>query len=283
MRKVLATISCLSLFIGTVPGADNPEDAALRGIRPEAIRAHVKFLADDLLEGRGTGTRGYDLASRYIAAQFEAMGLEPAGVNGTYYQPIRFRSAIVAPEETSLKLVRSGSEETLVWGQDYIALGSPRALASEFSGQVVYVGYGVTAPAFGIDDYKQVNARGKIIAYISDAPAILPLAERTYYSGVRAKMDNAATHGAIGAIRIWDPEGEKRQPFSRVVRGANLPSMSWLGENGFPNNKPDATRLFAILSEAGTKKLFEGPPTAGPLPVSIDGPNDLKAFGSNQP
>jgi hypothetical protein len=94
MSRILAVVCCVGLSAGALGalGTDDAEQVALRAIRPEAIRAHVTFLADDLLEGRGTGTRGYDLAAQYVAAQFQAMGLEPAGVNGTFFQPIRFRT-----------------------------------------------------------------------------------------------------------------------------------------------------------------------------------------------
>src|SRR5581483_2589225 len=100
VRNKVIVFSCLLSVASLALGANSPEDAAVQTIRPEGIRAHVEFLADDLLEGRGTGTRGHELAAKYVAAQFEAMGLKPAGVNGTYFQPIPFRSALIVPEQT---------------------------------------------------------------------------------------------------------------------------------------------------------------------------------------
>lgn len=125
----LLSLACLAVRV---------KDAAIKTIRPEAIRAHVEFLTDDLLEGRGTGTRGYELAAKYVAAQFEAMGLEPAGLNKSYFQPIRFRSMVVVPGETSIKLTRNGIEEALVYGQDYYGVGDPRPadIVSEWPGGV---------------------------------------------------------------------------------------------------------------------------------------------------
>jgi hypothetical protein len=174
----------------------------MQAIRPGAISAHVKFLADDLLEGRGTGTRGYDLAAKYVASQFEALGLQPAGVNGTFFQPIRFRTATVIPDSTSLKVTSGGHEEQLFWGQDYFAFGDPFREATSISGQVAFVGQGIIAPDYRIDDYNGIDVRGKIIAFISGAPNRLPPEERAHYSAERTKLEIASSRGAVGAIRV---------------------------------------------------------------------------------
>jgi hypothetical protein len=251
-------ICCLGLSTGSILGADSPEDKAMRTIRPEAIGAHVNFLADDLLEGRGTGTRGHELAAKYVAAQFVAMGLAPAGAQGTFFQPIRFRSVAVVPQETSLRLASNGNDETLVWGHDYYAAGDPREVVSSLVGQVVYVGHGVIAPDYGIDDYKGIDVRGKIVAYLYGAPASLPPAERAHYGNARTKLDTASTRGAIGAIRLWEAEAEKVSPFARSLLQSGLPTMSWLDQDGIPNGHRNEIRTVAVLSEAGTRKLFGG-------------------------
>src|SRR5262245_24024793 len=148
------------LAIGLALSVQTAEDSGLRAIRPEAIAAHVRFLADDLLEGRGTGTRGYELAAKYVASEFEALGLQPAGAKGTFFQPIRLRSVTVVPESTILTLTSGANSETLVYGQDYTATGDPREATFVISGQVVDVGQGIIAPDFGIDDYKGVDVGG---------------------------------------------------------------------------------------------------------------------------
>ena len=269
--KSVVVLCCLLSLAGLAGGANNPEDVAVQTIRPEGIRAHVEFLADDLLEGRGTGTRGYDLAAKYVAAQFEAMGLEPAGVNGTYFQPIRFRSMVTVPEESSIKLTRNGSEEALVYGQDYIGVGDPTQPISSLKGQVVYVGHGVTAPDFAIDDYKGIEVHGKIVAFLRTPDARLPPSEGAHYADMQTVLDNAAAHGSIGGIQIRDVQTDRVQPFSRVLRNSVMPTMSWLDQNGYPNGRHDAIRNAAILSEAGTEKLFSGsiPDKSLSLPVSI--------------
>ena len=248
----------LILLTGRTPAADNIETAAMLTIRAEAIGAHVKFLADDLLEGRGTGTRGHELASNYVAAQFEAMGLEPAGTNHTFFQPIRFRSVAVVPAKTSLGLVRNGNEDTLTYGLDYYAMGDFSDPASSLSGHVVYAGYGVTAPDFGIDDYAGIDVRGKIVAFLPGAPSRLPSAERAHFGNAGTKRDNASARGAIGVVLLWDAAGEKVTPYSALLRQSSLPAMSWLDHNGVPNRARNGVRPLAVLSESGTRKLFGG-------------------------
>ncbi len=272
MYRALAMICCLGVSIGSISGA-GPEEEGMRAIRREAIAAHVKFLADDLLEGRGTGTRGYDIAAKYVAAQFEALGLDPAGVKGTFFQPIRFRSVTVVPESTSLKLTSNGNEEAFVWGQDYFAAGDPRQVESSVVGQLVFVGQGVVAPDYGLDDYKGIDVRGKVVAYLAGAPGKLPPAERAHFGNARTKLETASSRGAIGAIRVWDAEGEKVSPFSRGLLQSGLPAMAWLDENNFPNGRHSEIRTLAVLSEAGTKKLF-----GSSLPLAGDSTNLSKSI-----
>jgi hypothetical protein len=204
LKKAFALASCFCLsFCDPATGGD--EDDAIIKIRPEALRAHVKFLADDLLEGRGTATRGHDIASKYVGAQFEAMGLEP-GNSGSFLQPIRFRSAEIVPEQTELKLLRGGSAEPLVWGDVFIC--EPDSLHTELAltGRVVFVGYGIVAADLGIDDNQGLDVRGKVVAVLPGAPAKLLSADRDRFSKSE-KEDVANARDAIGGIWL--------QPFAR--------------------------------------------------------------------
>jgi hypothetical protein len=102
------------------PSDQATADGAMKVIRPEAIAAHMRFLSDALLEGRGTGERGHEIAAHYVATQLEAMGLSPAGVNGTWFQPLALRRTELVPEQTSFELVRDGKSQRLVLDEDYI-------------------------------------------------------------------------------------------------------------------------------------------------------------------
>ena len=150
----------------TVHADKDAADEAAAGIRPGAIRADMRFLADDLLEGRGTGTRGHEIAAKFMASEFEAMGLEPAGENGTYFQSVPLRSMRPDEGHTTLSIVRGGKEQTLAFRKDFIAGLDPGRTETSVEAPVVYVGFGVTAPEQGYDDYAGVEAKGKVIAYV---------------------------------------------------------------------------------------------------------------------
>lgn len=119
--------------------AGDPE-AGVSMIRPEAIRADMRFLADDLLEGRRAGTRGHQLAAQFVAAQFESMGLEPAGRNGTFFQDVPLQSAQVDESASSFKWSNSGADTTLKFREDYILYGDPGRGDSSLSAPIVFVG-----------------------------------------------------------------------------------------------------------------------------------------------
>src|SRR5690349_12280994 len=104
MAALLCLVLCQVSAFAQTGASDFPPQELLRQIRPEAIRAHMEFLADDLLEGRGTGTRGFQLAANYVRAQFEEMGLKPGGMNGTYFQNIHFRKIELLRNQSSVTL-----------------------------------------------------------------------------------------------------------------------------------------------------------------------------------
>ena len=136
---------------------------SLRSVRPEAIRAHLEFLADDALEGRGTGSRGYDVAAKYVRAQFAALGLKSGVKDGSYFQPVALRRTEVDPSGSSLVIESGGRKNTLAYNRDYIVLDTHSHTTGSVSAPVVFAGYGVTAPEFHYDDYADIDAKGKIV------------------------------------------------------------------------------------------------------------------------
>jgi peptidase M28-like protein len=263
--------------------SDFPPEELLQQIRPEAIRAHMEFLADDLLEGRGTGTRGFQLAAKYVRAQFEEMGLKPAGVNGTYFQNIHFRKIELLRDQSSLTIRREGAEQRLVLDKDYVMVGDPLRVDTSAEAPVVFAGYGVTAPKFNYDDYAGVDVRGKIVAALYGAPPSFPSAPGAHYSDSPVKISNAAAHGAIGLLIIWGGKVEERTPFSQVVRFYQQPTMRWLDAKGAPNDADPKIRGYARISSSVASAMLEGSgkswkevvatalaskPQAFPLPVT---------------
>jgi hypothetical protein len=262
IESVLAATCAFSLLFGTgiTRAEGDAADAAMQSIRPEAIRADMRFLSDDLLEGRGTGSRGYDIAAKYMAAEFEGMGLEGAGEKGTYFQSVPLRSAHLNEAKTTVTLVRGGKEETLVFRKDFIAGGDPSRADTSVEAPVVYVGAGVTAPEQGYDDYKGIDVKGKIVAVIFGAPPAFESSVHAHYSSSEVKAENAVAHGAVGLIRLDDPALERLYSFQKRVRDLAFPGMWWLDEKGQPNDYYPELKGRASFSMAATKKIFDGSP-----------------------
>ncbi len=236
-----------------------PDEQALAAIRPAAIRAHMQFLADDLLEGRRTGSRGYELAAKYVAARFEALGLQPAG-NGGYFQPVPLLEMTKVDEECSAVLVRTGGERVeLRLGVDFLSphLAEP---ATSVTAPVVFAGFGVTAPEHGHDDYAGLDVRGRIVAVLAGGPAGFPSDQRAFYSDGYTLVRNALAHGAVGILGIFTPEMERVLPWEKMVLGSRLPGYAWVDAAGRPRDLPPELRGAGFLSRSGAEALFAGAP-----------------------
>ena len=175
-------------------------------ISGERIRAHVKFLASDLLEGRGVGTRGGDLASEYIATQFALDGLKPGGDNGTYFQNFAMVGADPQPT-TSLSVTAGGVTLPFRWLDDFVGVTFQQKSTVDFDADTVFVGHGIVAPEYQWDDYQGVDVHGKVVMFFtgeppSRDPKFFKGEALTYYGRWTYKFEEAARHGAIGAIII---------------------------------------------------------------------------------
>jgi hypothetical protein len=242
------------LFVLAAAAGGAPEDSP---IRTEAIRAHMRFLADDLLEGRGTGSRGYDLAAAYVAAQLEAHGIAP-GAGGSYFQKVPMRRGVRVPEGSELTLIRDGREERLTNEKDFLAAVDFVRESSVVKAPVVFVGYGVTAPEQGHDDYAGVDVKGKIILRLSGAPASFPRTLRAHHSSTYVKAQNAVAHGAVGTLDLRTPTDARRGPWERTLRQARLPGFKWVDEKGAPADAFPELLASASLSIEGGQKLLQG-------------------------
>ena len=252
---ILLTASWLSLGQADSPIAPDAK-AAMQELQKEPFRAHMAFLADDLLEGRGTGKRGHEIAARYVAAQFEAMGLKPAGHDGTYFQRVPLREITAEPDKCAVSLTENGSASQLKWGDDFIMRGSEVSPDVSIEAPVVFVGYGVRTPDGKYDDYAGLDVRGKIVALLIGAPPSLPSELRAHLSAVREKSRTAREHGVVGVLVLWTARDDKSLPWSRTVVGAGFPSMRWLGPDGVPNDSFPSIKVGAVLSQSAAERLF---------------------------
>jgi Zn-dependent M28 family amino/carboxypeptidase len=181
---------------------------AMNSISAEKIRATVKYLSDDSLQGRGTGQKGGDEAADWIAAQFKRYGLLPAGDHGTYFQNVGFYGVTTDPKQTQLSFVpKSGEPMALKFADDFVATNLSHLEKSEIDAPLVYVGYGIHAPEYNWDDYKGVDLKGKVLLMLvneppSDDAKFFKGRALTYYGRWTYKYEEAARRGALGVVLI---------------------------------------------------------------------------------
>jgi Zn-dependent M28 family amino/carboxypeptidase len=193
-----------------------------------SLRAHIRYLADDLLEGRGTGTRGGMLAARYIAAQFESLGLEPASPDGSYFQMVKMLGTRTEPA-TKLTFASSSGSIDLSFGEQYVAGTDLEQTELPVDGELVFVGYGISSAEEKWDDYKGYELRGKILLMLvneppptPDEPQLFAARALTYYGRWSYKFEEAARRGAAGVLLVHTSES--------AGYGWNVVRNSWSGE-----------------------------------------------------
>ncbi len=181
--------------------------AQMNEISGERIRAHVKFLGSDLLEGRGVGARGGDLATEYLATQLALAGAKPAGDNGTYFQNFTLMGADPQPSSTLSAVANDGKTIEFRWLDDFVGVTDQQKPDARFDAEAVFVGHGITAPEDHWDDYAGVDVRGKVVVLFtneppSNDPKFFTGPALTYYGRWTYKYEQAARKGAIAAIII---------------------------------------------------------------------------------
>ena len=255
---LLTAVGFLGVASSEAAGRDPAE--AMKRISGPAIRGHMIFLSDDLLEGRGTGTRGYDIAAAYVAAQYAALGLEPAGDSSGYFQTVPFRRTDLIVSGAVGQLIGPQGKQKLIYEDDFIYSKDPVHEATSLEAPLVYVGYGVTAPEFDYDDYAAQDVRGKIVVFWRGAPPRFPHNELAYYSDTDVKLRNAVERGAVGAFSMRTPRASARSPWSRWVANNYTPGLYWVARDGRIAGTFPEIQVNGTLSEAGAAKIFAHAP-----------------------
>jgi Zn-dependent M28 family amino/carboxypeptidase len=208
---------------------------AMQTISPDHIRWHVRYLSHDLLEGRGTGQRGGEIAAEYIATQFAEFGLKPAGDNGTYLQKVTLVGITTLPETQFSLVPKQGGAMHLEALDEYVAYDPSQQERSDVEAEIVYVGYGIEAPEYNWDDYKGVDVRGKVLLMLvneppSDDPKFFKGKALTYYGRWIYKLEEAARKGAVGVILVHRQDMAS-YPWD-VVRNSDSGEKSYLKLEG---------------------------------------------------
>src|SRR5580700_5600968 len=204
MQKSIITVVILLAASGAYVAAQTPHQER---VDPEKIRAHVKFLSSDLLEGRGMGQRGSDIAAEYIATQFALDGLKPAGDQGSYFQEVPMVNITTLPDTTASLVPKNGEPLQLKNLDDFVIHNETQTDVADIDAPIVFVGYGITAPEYKWDDYKGVDLKGKVALLFvneptSDDPKFFKGKALTYYGRWTYKYEETARRGAVATLII---------------------------------------------------------------------------------
>jgi len=223
--RTILTLTVSLLVFGSV--LSQQTNSTPSGINEATLKGHIRFLSDDLLEGRGTGARGGEIAAKYIAAQLEELGAKGAGENGSFFQPVSL-VGVKADPKTTLTISGANGNETLKFADDFVAFTGAQTESVDVDADLVFVGYGINAPEQKWNDYKGGDAdyRGKILVMlVNDPPAttaepnLFGGRALTYYGRWTYKYEEAARRGAVGAILLHTDQSAG-YPWS-VVRTSN--------------------------------------------------------------
>ncbi|QNQ09624.1 M28 family metallopeptidase [Sphingomonas alpina] len=235
--------------INAIVNAVLPDDQA-------AMKAHVMFLASDAMRGREAGSPEFDIAAQYVAAQFYAAGLRPAGQDGGYIQKVPL-TTYKAADKGNFVLSKAGAPpQALVFGEDYTPGANPGRRETAIDAPVVFVGYGIVAPHVKRDDYAGVDVRGKIVAYFGGAPNSLQSEERAHFASPATKAVIAADHGAVGTIILDRPGLARGRSFATQARDWDEARTTWANPDGTGENA--GAPGLGTISAAGAAKLFAG-------------------------
>jgi Zn-dependent M28 family amino/carboxypeptidase len=278
VRVIVAALCCASFV-----SAQHLE------ISTEKLRAHVKYLASDELEGRGVGTRGGQLATNYLAAQLQAEGVAPAGENGSYFQAVPL-VGVQTTNASRLSFTSKAGTTAFKYVTDFVGAPFSQKPVNNFSAPAIFVGHGISAPEYGWDDYKGVDVKGKVLVFFTNEPPstdphFFGGTALTYFGRWTYKFEEATRRGAVAAIIIhttptagygWE-----------VVRGSNsgahwqeklepgqpaLKFAGWVTEKAGEKLTASTGKTLAELLAMANKKSFSPIPLGritGRIPARI--------------
>jgi Zn-dependent M28 family amino/carboxypeptidase len=284
MRKSMAVTAGILLLAGGayLRAQTHKENESL--IDAERIRAHVKFLSSDLLEGRGMGQRGSEIAAEYIATQFALDGLKPAGDRGTYFQEVPMVGITTLPETTLSLAPATGAALPLKNLDDFVTHDETQHEVADIDAPIVFVGFGITAPEYKWNDYKGMDLKGKVALLFvnepaSDDPKFFTGKALTYYGRWVYKFEETARHGALATLII-----HRRDLASygwEVVRNSNGKEKSYLKLDGTPRLQGaswiqlEVAKKLAAMAGTDVDKMFQQAQSRDFQPMEL--PVHLKA------
>jgi Zn-dependent M28 family amino/carboxypeptidase len=248
MPLFLSTLGPWLIWLAAVPPAQLKDIGApgLAAIEPASLSAHIRFLSDDLLEGRDTGTKGLALAARYFATQLQASGVEPAGEKGSWFQSVPLLAVKLDPARCVFRVDTPPPAWTLSSTTEVLITPAPDRPVGAVSGELAFAGYAVQAPAYRYDDLpRDFDLKGKIAVVLSRAPRsdrndFFPNTASAVYGDTNRKAALLAARGATAVVFVATPESLVSYPWEKRVRDAQShEKMYWLeGDSAVVSGSP---------------------------------------------
>ncbi len=269
----------VALLCMTLPHAAQAADRGpWSSVRPAAIRAHVEFLASDLLEGRAAASRGHDIAAAYVASQFRQAGLQAGGDPDTYFQSVPLLEATPVLPGSAAEFVIENHSYHFEYGTHYLPSADFTNASSTLSAPLVFAGFGIDAPELEHDDFSDIEVQGRIAIVFSGAPSNFPHNQRAYYSWSQRKAAALAERGAVGMIVIDSAQDAQRVPWERRVAMSWMPQMRWLDEHGNPQDIFPQLKLRFRFNHEAAAQLFEHGPVGFEQALASAQTGDAQGF-----
>lgn len=269
IRYSVALLCLLALPVAAAEWAEPIEAAAeeasitkaLDSIERGNLEKHLNYLASDELQGRMSGEPGYDAAAKYVAEQLAAVGVEPAGLFGGWFQDVPLLRRQIDVDGAAITVHTDRGDAGLRWKDDFTMGGDQVRDETTVRAEVVYAGFGVHAPELGYSDYDGVDVKGKIVAIFGGAPASFPHNERAYYSSGRTKRDLMVERGAVGYIYMRSRSDQQRRSWDVVTLNAGVTAgMSWKNLQGEVADHHHQLEGSALVNEAVAPDIFASSP-----------------------
>ena len=282
-RQLLFLLALTVLCACKPPAGPGPSDAPAVASAPASaaatrIEADVRTLADDRMEGRDTGTRGYDLAAEYVARRYAEIGLAPAGDDGTFFQHVPLLKAVREREGAAFSIQRGGRTTSLAFLDQFLPGVNYNAPTHTLTAPAVFVGQAVRAPELGQDDFAGVDVRGKIAVLFSGAPKRFDTDRRAYYAHSAQKLQLLSDLGAVGVVIVGTPESEKRGSWKSSAAKWDMPGMRLRNADGTGLDTFPRLRASASVSADAARLLFAGSGQEAEALFKLAGEDKLKAY-----
>jgi hypothetical protein len=232
-----------ALSLGLMPAGGQAQTApAVPVITPEAVKAHVDFLADDLLEGRGAGTRGHEVAARYVATRFEALGLKPGGPGGSWYQRFPLATWSLAGAQVTIGTAAFANRADVLIAASARSGSEPQRMTAD----AVFVGYGLD------EDYAGLDVKGKFVVTLIGAPQGHPEAAQANRGFI------ARDHGAAGILYLFSDAQAKQLGWNAAGSALTRERVTWLGPDGAPDGVDPGLPIGGFVKGTAAAALFDG-------------------------